>query len=525
MDGVIQAAGAAQPSSSTLQQQPQQHSFNKSAGPQESLTLPMPSNYQSHICPLNVLLYHIGHFHNHQSHYNSHNNNNNHNHQYPPIYSYHNNYMHHNHYQHLNNLSRGAISLMLLSELVCTDGADFDWNPYLPIIFHFCLINFDNSRQIIGEHAKKLFLGVIYVLTIQNELYHLTDFLLESTSSIIDNQSIIYDRKYTTTTTNLIVDTGARTQPNNMKLSSANCHYNFNFNARIASANLKGYGNLLFQSELDHMDYPAVHRNLINMHSAPSSPGQHLLQQQQQSSNPPNQSNNNNNNLIPNATSSTSANNSEKSASLKLNKKVNKIQKAKEYLTNVLNILARSKNSPVWPYEFITAQNYARQLTSVQILNEFVVNLKHFLNICLSTKQVSTISSASVRSFSSPINLTTRINAHEMNRYNIDKKWSHYALMTSLNNSISHHYASRSLQIYRALGIKINSFNTMSCLIRRLVETVADLNEDLQSYVTEILLTLKMNANLISDAYVESLKADCVAANDMTNRVSENRLG
>jgi hypothetical protein len=119
---------------------------------------------------------------------------------------------------------------MLLSELVCTDGADFDWTQHLPVLFHFCLMNFDNSKQIVGEHAKKLFMGILYVLTVQNELFNLTELLLDSMPNIVDNQSVIYDRKYTTHAENRM----------NSKLSAANCHYNYNFNARIFYSSLKG---------------------------------------------------------------------------------------------------------------------------------------------------------------------------------------------------------------------------------------------------------------------------------------------
>lgn len=377
---------------------------------------------------------------------------------------------------------------MLLAELVCTDGADYDWMVQLPVLFHFCLIHFDNSKQIVGEHAKKLLLGVLYVLTVQCELFNLTDMLLDSLPSIIDSQSVAFDRKYTTHAENGVG--GLRS-----KLSVANCHYNFNFNnSRLGF--VKG-GMFKADFELGETNTGAGHHRVglhSSLHSAPPSPGQNKPTQVQC------------------APSQVAATPNEKTASLKLTKKVNKMHQAKEHLTNLLSILSRSKNSPVWPYEFITPHNYSRPLTSVLILNEFVLNLKNFIQICFSAKQISTISSASTRSFSSPIDLTTRFHhQHHASKKSgtaldsIDKKWSNYALVTSLSNSISHHYAARSLQIYRALGVRIGSFTTMVNLVRRLVETVAEPNEDLQSYVTEILLTLKMNATLIAEQYVEAV--------------------
>lgn len=82
-------------------------------------------------------------------------------------------------------------------------------------------------------------------------------------------------------------------------------------------------------------------------------------------------------------------NDSNKKSSLSLGKRCNKLQKAKDHPSVLLNILAKCKNSPVWPYELITCQNYSKQLTSIQILNEFVSNLQAFLQLCFSTKQVS----------------------------------------------------------------------------------------------------------------------------------------
>ena len=461
--------------------------------------LPMPSNYKSsYACPLNILLYHVGHQH-HHSHHNS-------------IYSYHNNYMHHNHYPHISNISRGSIALMLLCELIGTDGADYDWTPYLPILFHYCLINFDSTKQLIGEHAKKLFLNLIYTLTVQNELYSLTDFLIESIGSIIDSQSIIFDRKYTNNNylnESLIAYSTNILNNNLAKYNSGNCQYNYNFNMRIFSANLKGYSNNLLNNNISLMNSPS-HRALINIHSAPSSPASQNL------NNNCNNSNNNNKTEIQNNVQvSNSVQDSNllqqpatgkdiKKSNMISSKKQTKIQKAKEHLSVILNILAKCKNSPVWPYELITSHTFSKQLTSVQLINDFVSNLQSFLQICFSTKQVSTISSSATRSFSSPLNLDlNRYNCnHDKFLTNLDKKWSHYALISSLNTT-SRHYAGRSLQIYRALGIKFSSFSTMINLIHRLMETVADTNEDVQGYVTEILLTLKMNANLFSVQYLK----------------------
>ena len=202
-----------------------------------STALKCPENLTPYTCPLNNLLYHINHHHQQSTFVNKNSNSQ------LPMHSYHNNVLHHNHYEHLNNLSRSSISLMLVSELVSTDGADFDWTPYLPIMFHTCFINFDNTKQLIGEHSKKLFLNTLYVLTIQTELYGLSDYLLGEFDSVLDNQSIVYDRKYTNNNyvdgTSLVMSSMYNQENRLSQLSVGNCHYSYNYNSNVFS-NLKG---------------------------------------------------------------------------------------------------------------------------------------------------------------------------------------------------------------------------------------------------------------------------------------------
>ena len=420
--------------------------------------LPLPVKYQSFACPLNRILSHTGHHqHYHQQNHQQQNLIGT-NRDYMPLYSYHNNYLHHNHYFHFTNLQRGSVSLMLLSEIVSNDGADFDWSQYLPILLHYCLLNFDNARQLIGEHAKKLLTSLLFIITVQNELNFLTDYLIETFEHVVDTRSLIYDRKYKPTD------------------SDDQCFYNFNFNLNDRRSHHPG--SILKD---------CTTRSFINIHSAPSSPAQ---------------SPSNNNNKKSNANSGSNNSSSQKTDKNKPKttfKKYHKINKAKEHLSVLIEILSKCKNGPVWPFEYINRHNYQTELKSVQILNNFVTNLKSFLNICLSIKQVSTISST--RSVSSPLTLATRFQSGERRSKQLDKTWSLFALNVSFNTS-NRHYAGRSLQIYRALNIQICSVSTMKMMIGRLKDTVADSKEDVQGYVTEILLTLKMNAALLSDKHL-----------------------
>ncbi|BFZ15206.1 hypothetical protein BsWGS_18245 [Bradybaena similaris] len=71
----------------------------------------------------------------------------------------------------------------------------------------------------------------------------------------------------------------------------------------------------------------------------------------------------------------------------------------------------------------------------------------------------------------------------------VEQRWSQVALQLALSCS-SRHYAGRSFQILRALQIR-PSTQMLSDILSRLVETVAEQGEDMQGYVTEMMLTLE----------------------------------
>lgn len=80
----------------------------------------------------------------------------------------------------------------------------------------------------------------------------------------------------------------------------------------------------------------------------------------------------------------------------------------------------------------------------------------------------------------------------------VAERWAQTALQLGLSCS-SRHYAGRSLQLFRGLNVPITS-RMLSDILSRLIETVAEQGEDMQGYVTELLLTL--------EAAVDSLDSD-----------------
>ncbi|KAL3276200.1 hypothetical protein HHI36_020918 [Cryptolaemus montrouzieri] len=135
-------------------------------------------------------------------------------------------------------------------------------------------------------------------------------------------------------------------------------------------------------------------------------------------------------------------------------------------IKSIIAFLAkRNSDCPLWNYEDITAK---------------VWSIK-------SAEQMETLLQHVVRVFRESIPL-----AH------VNERWAQTALQLGLSCS-SRHYAGRSLQIYRALKVPIST-RMLSDILSRLVETVAEQGEDMQGYVTELLLTL--------EAAVDSLESD-----------------
>ena len=508
------------------------NSTTTSSSIQQQFQLPLPANHQSYACRLNHLLYHIGHHHNQYQAASANQS---------PIYSPLNNYSHHIHYQHVANLTRSHISLLLLAELASTNGADLDWSSYMPLLLHYAVLYLDNPRALVCEHAKKLILSLLYVLCVQNELDSLNNILLDTSCYVIDNHSIVFNRIYTNTNCS---SGGSGTSTSSMLSEYANnlarynpnhCQYNYYFNVRVVAAGLNhtvsgGAGSAEVQANSPigvnktvpvrsppppptSSSISQSHRLLSSTHSAPASPAS------------ANASSSNTAATAPKATKDSTE--ADEIAAAAHAKRQNKLEKACEHLKQLLAILAKSKCSPVWPHEQISAaQSSSKQpiLTSVQILNEFVHHLKSFLKICSTAKQVSTISANSARSFL--LNNGTRFMPSHHGRggmgssssimSNIDKAWALYALTAALKpphqQPLNRHHATRSLQVYRALGGAsvrcMSACASTAWLVQRLAETVAaDPVEDLSAYAIEILITLKLNAGLLATEYTVAINS------------------
>lgn len=136
-------------------------------------------------------------------------------------------------------------------------------------------------------------------------------------------------------------------------------------------------------------------------------------------------------------------------------------------IKSLIRFLADYNNDgqPLWNYEDITAK-----LWTIKSADQIACFLRHIL----------------------------RVFSDSYLHARIAERWAQTALQLGLSCS-SRHYAGRSLQIFRALNVPISS-RMLSDVLSRLIETVAEQGEDMQGYVTELLLTL--------EAAVDSLDSD-----------------
>ncbi|XP_063986587.1 protein furry isoform X3 [Diachasmimorpha longicaudata] len=136
-----------------------------------------------------------------------------------------------------------------------------------------------------------------------------------------------------------------------------------------------------------------------------------------------------------------------------------------DVIKSLINFLASRTVQPLWNYEDMTAKTWW-----VRSAEQLTVLLRHVL----------------------------RVFRDSLPHAHVSQRWAETALQLGLSCS-SRHYAGRSLQVFRALRVPITS-RMLSDILSRLVETVAEQGEDMQGYVTELLLTL--------EAAVDSLESD-----------------
>ncbi|XP_045542043.1 protein furry-like [Papilio machaon] len=137
-----------------------------------------------------------------------------------------------------------------------------------------------------------------------------------------------------------------------------------------------------------------------------------------------------------------------------------------DVIKSLVHFLAnRPTHMPLWQYEDITAKVW-----SLRSCQQMATLLRH----------------------------TLRVFRESLPHALVSERWAQTALQLGLSCP-SRHYAGRSLQVFRFIGVAMTG-RMVTDILSRLVETVAEQGEDMQGYVTELLLTL--------EAAVDSLESN-----------------
>ncbi|XP_042872601.1 protein furry-like isoform X6 [Penaeus japonicus] len=158
----------------------------------------------------------------------------------------------------------------------------------------------------------------------------------------------------------------------------------------------------------------------------------------------------------------------------------------------LIDFIASSKNQPLWTYEDITSKQF-----SIKSADQLTNYVRHVVTV-----------------FNNSLPHT-----------HIEERWAQIALHLALSCS-SRHYAGRSLQVFRSLHVSMSS-RMLSDLLGRLVETVAEQGEDMQGYVTELMLTLESAVDALDSDFrpIEFVRELFKSTPNLNNKERKGPLG
>ncbi|XP_044733095.1 protein furry isoform X3 [Chrysoperla carnea] len=353
--------------------------------------------------------------------------------------------------QPISGFHRCNVAVMLLTDVV-TDGVpEIDWSIHIPLMLHILFLGMDHTRQLVHEHCRQLLLGLLIVLADHQDHLTVAHLLLNNQTEqlgfgIITPQLNIFQHIFTELepefdsylTGGSIVPFGSAGVNNNLTNNEAN-----KTNNQVTTPT----------TTVPTTNVPVIVTTTTGSSGATTetntSDAAALLQQQSD------------NNIDDNRSSCTvTATNNQQRIEPGPNMSI------QDVIKSLIHFLATRENQPpLWNYEDITAKVW-----SIRSADQLDIFLQHVL----------------------------RVFRESLPHALISERWAQTALQLGLSCS-SRHYAGRSLQVFRALRVPITS-RMLSDILSRLVETVAEQGEDMQGYVTELLLTL--------EAAVDSLESD-----------------
>ncbi|XP_067645046.1 protein furry isoform X3 [Eurosta solidaginis] len=375
---------------------------------------------------------------------------------------------------------RCNVAVMLLTDIVVDGIPGIDWTLHLPLMLHILFLGLDHMRVIVRDHCKQLCINLLIVLAEHNDHLTVARILLNSETTKLDlGLSVpslpVIDNVFTESHQEFdsyLYNVSPSTLPvSNSSVIHAISH---NVSAAAMAGTITAVHATYYTTTQQTQQQQVQHTNLQQpppLNTQLQTPAQQNQQQQQQQQQQNQQSGQHHQVILNVGNLQINPNTSENSeVPLIITDENTPPQPGPTMLIShviksLLKFLAQDACQPLWNYEDITAKVW--MVKSAEQLSCF---LKHMVKVF----------------------------ADSYPQARIAERWAQTALQLGLSCS-SRHYAGRCLQIFRALNVPINS-RMLSDILSRLVETVAEQGEDMQGYVTELLLTL--------EAAVDSLDSD-----------------
>ena len=359
---------------------------------------------------------------------------------------------------------------MLLTDILL-DGIQIDWTPHIPLMVHIIFLGLDHPRSLVHEHCKTLFINLLLVLTRQNNLLNTFKIIINNQTQQL-NYGLMLNSLLNDQVPNFIDPPTCKNVPKIMSTASSR------------KSSLGRSKNVYFNYKSDiNLDDTVSNNTSTNNAAAEITTTT----------------------TTTTTTSTTTKTNSNQATMTNSNKQANESLlidlKNKDNLETLMiyliHFLSSKSNKQLWNCEDITAKVWHIRSSD---------QITYFLQFVLKALKDSLP------------------NGH------IAERWAEIALQLALSCS-SRHYAGRSLQIFRAIKMPINS-RILSDILSRLVETVAEQGEDMQGYVTELMLTLESSVEtlnsdqrIISDFVRDLFKSTPNLMNKEMNRKSAPPFG
>ncbi|XP_076040545.1 microtubule binding protein furry isoform X4 [Oratosquilla oratoria] len=344
---------------------------------------------------------------------------------------------------------RCNVAVMLLCDVIVAgidvDSHSVDWSIHVPLMLHIIALGLDHSRHLVHQHCKILLIHLLTVLADHHDHLGVARVLLNNKTmqlgyGLIPHNTFLHDKNFTE-------------EPPMDPEPIVAAPPGFDNSTSEPPTLLDGSTSLTTPSVITALNV-APHSNNNTMSTVATSTITSSSLSGSMGVHP---------DVI--VTSEDTATTTTDATSTSSVAGVAPMDDLQYNIKALIDFIASSKNQPLWNYEDITSKQHS--IKSAEQLGNFV---RHVVNVF----------------------------SESLPHGHVEERWAQIALHLALSCS-SRHYAGRSLQIFRSLRVSISS-RMLSDMLGRLVETVAEQGEDMQGYVTELMLTL--------EAAVDALDSD-----------------